>query len=328
MDILSELFRDSGLRRRLVNRRGLVPGRTLAFPCDRSLGFHVVLEGVVYLHAPSLPTPIRLAAGDIAVMGRGCTHWLSTSAHMSGMPVDNVDVDVTPARVAANDGSTPTLVSGAYQLWNTPVHPFFSELPEWFVLRTDESPRFEPLSLAVAMLTNESTHGAGASELLGRGTVVHGLLDVLFTYLLRTIVARDDAVGAGWMHAVGDTAVRKAVQAIHAESARDWTLDMLASEVGVSRSVLALRFRASMRDTPLSYLRTVRMQRAMRLLTESDATLERVATDVGYRDAFSFSKAFKKLVGVSPGEFRKRDAAERHLAWRFRAEEAVGQSTR
>lgn len=328
MDILSELFRDSGLRRRLVNRRGLLPGRALAFPCDRSLGFHVVLTGVVYLHAPSLPKPVRLEAGDIAAMGRGCTHWLSTSAQLIGLPVENVELGVTPAGVETNDDHGPTLVSGAYQLWNTPVHPFFSELPEWFVLRAAESLRFEPLSLAVAMLTNESTHRAGASDQLGRDTVVHGLLDVLFTYLLRAIVARDNSVGAGWMHAVGDTVVRKAVLAMHAESARDWTLDMLAREVGVSRSVLALRFRASMRDTPLSYLRTVRMQRAMRLLSESNATLERIATDVGYHDAFSFSKAFKKLAGVSPGEFRKRDAAERHLAWRFRAEEAVGQSPR
>lgn len=328
MDILSDLFRDAGLRRRLVHRHGLVPGRALAFPCERSVGFHVVIDGVVYLHSAALPQPLRLQAGDIAVMGRGCTHWLSTSAQLSGLPIDHVDHverDGGLAHADRDHANGPTLVSGAYQLWNTPVHPFFSELPAWFVWRAEESPRFEPLSLAVALLTTESRPSADAGEPLGRETVVHGLLDVLFTYLLRAIMAQHDAVAAGWMHGVHDAAVRKAVTALHEDSARDWTLDLLAREVGVSRSVLALRFRAGMGDTPLSYLRTVRMQRAMRLLSESDATLERVATDVGYHDAFSFSKAFKKVVGVSPGEFRKRDAAERHLAWRFRAEEAVGQ---
>jgi AraC-like DNA-binding protein len=325
MDILSELFRDAGLRRRLVHQRGLAPGRALAFPCERSVGFHVVLDGVVYLHTTALPQPLRLQAGDIAVMGRGCTHWLSASELLSGLPVDCVDQELDSATFDRDDVKGPTLVSGAYQLWNTPVHPFFSELPAWFVWRADESARFEPLSLAVALLTSESRPSADAGEPLGRETVVHGLLDVLFTYLLRAILARHEAVAAGWMHGVHDAAVRKAVTALHEDSARDWTLDLLAREVGVSRSVLALRFRAGMGDTPLSYLRTVRMQRAMRLLSESDATLERVATDVGYHDAFSFSKAFKKVVGVSPGEFRKRDAAERHLAWRFRAEEAVGQ---
>lgn len=328
MDILSELFRDAGLRRRLVNRRGLVPGRALAFPCERSVGFHVVLDGVVYLHATALPQPLRLQAGDIAVMGRGATHWLSSSAEIGGLPVDRVDVEMVSVDSQIEDAKGPTLVSGAYQLWNTPVHPFFSELPGWFVWRADESSRFEPLSLAVALLTSESQHRADGSDPLGRDTVVYGLLDVLFAYLLRAIMARHDAVAASWMRGVHDAAVRKAVTALHEDSTRDWTLELLAREVGVSRSVLALRFRASMGDTPLSYLRTVRMQRAMRLLSESDATLERVASEVGYHDAFSFSKAFKKVVGVSPGEFRKRDAAERDLAWRFRAGEAVGQWTR
>ena len=73
-----------------------------------------------------------------------------------------------------------------------------------------------------------------------------------------------------------------------------------------------------MSETPLAHLRTVRLQRAMRLLVESDRTLEQVASAVGYQDAFSFSKAFKRDVGLSPGDFRRRDASERELPWRFR----------
>jgi AraC-like DNA-binding protein len=322
MDILSDLFREAGLRRRLINQRALPPNHALCFPCDRSVGFHVVVEGVVYLHSPALTEPLRLEAGDIAVMGRGCTHHLSSRATLVGLPVAMVappDATLAPDSSAA----TETVISGAYQLWNTPLHPFFAELPEWFVLRADDTPRFDPLSLAVAMLTSESRRTAGSPDALGRDAVVHGLLDVLFTYLLRAIVARRGAPGSGWSHAVHDPHVRQAVARLHADSARDWSLEGLAREVGLSRSVLAERFRTAMGETPLAYLRTVRLQRAMRLLTEEDSTLEQVAAAVGYQDAFGFSKAFKKAVGVSPGEFRKRDAAERQLAWRFRADEAV-----
>jgi AraC-like DNA-binding protein len=62
----------------------------------------------------------------------------------------------------------------------------------------------------------------------------------------------------------------------------------------------------------------------MRLLAESDAILEAVAARVGYGDAFSFSKAFKRATGLAPGEFRRRDATERHFPWRIGAHEAIG----
>jgi transcriptional regulator GlxA family with amidase domain len=153
---------------------------------------------------------------------------------------------------------------------------------------------------------------------------VHGLLDILFTYLIREYVARQGDGAAGWSHAVRDPQVREAVAHMHENCALPWTLDMLARAVGSSRSALAERFRDAMGDTPLAYLRTVRLQRAMRLLGESDRTLEQIALAVGYHDAFGFSKAFKRAVGLSPGEYRKRDVSERDIPWRFRADEAVG----
>jgi transcriptional regulator GlxA family with amidase domain len=143
-------------------------------------------------------------------------------------------------------------------------------------------------------------------------------MDVIFTYLLREIVARQGD-GAGWSHAVRDPQVRRAVALMHADCARPWTLDALASRAGLSRTTLAERFRTAMGDTPLAYLRTVRMQKAMRLLGETDRTLEQVALEIGYRDAFGFSKVFKRTVGLSPREFRRRDVEDRASPWRVKA---------
>lgn len=316
MDLLTDLFKDAGLRRRLLDVRQLRPDRALRFPCDRSVGFHVVLEGTVYVHAPALPEPLVLQAGDIAVMARGCEHTLSAQARVADTSVHAMALGADD--FAAEAGAV-SVVSGAYQLWNTPVHPFFAELPPWFVVRAERTARLEPLGLTVSMLASEAR-----GESLGRETVVHGLLDVLFTYLIREQVARRGDGAAGWSHAVRDPQVRQAVAQLHENCALPWTLEALARAVGLSRSVLAERFREAMGDTPLAYLRTVRLQRAMRLLAESDKTLEQIALAVGYHDAFGFSKAFKRAVGLSPGEYRKRDAAERDMPWRFRADEAVG----
>ena len=203
------------------------------------------------------------------------------------------------------------LVSGAYQMWNAPLHPFFDELPAWHVVRGDAMPHLSPLSLVVALLGQEAGHQAPGAQL-----VAHGLLDALFTYLMRDLLDHHPAE-AGFCTSQRDPAVRHAVGLLHTDWAHPWSLDQLARQVGLSRTVLAGRFRQAMGDTPLNYLRTVRLQRAMRLLAEGDETLDRIATEVGYQDSFAFSKAFKRRVGVSPRDFHQRDTADRASPWRF-----------
>jgi AraC-like DNA-binding protein len=206
------------------------------------------------------------------------------------------------------------VISGAYQLWNTPLHPRFAQLPRWHVQRADQLARLGPVPLTVALLQGEL-----ADARIGRTGVVNGLLDALFTFVLRAVLEPGSAATAGFALAVQDPRIGRAVACLHEDCARAWTLEQLAAEVGLSRTVLAERFRQTLGDTPLNYLRTVRMQRAMRLLSETRQTLEQVAQAVGYQDAFGFSKVFKRTVGVPPREFRRRDAEERALPYRFEA---------
>lgn len=315
MDLLSDLLQQAGLRRRLLDLRHLSDTTALRFPCDRSIGLHVVTRGTVHLHAPSLAESLVLQSGDIAVMARGCHHVLSAQPDPQAQAIQTVSASWGDAdAVGAPAGGPSSVISGAYQLWNTPVHPLFGELPEWFVMRADRLPRLGPLALTIGMLDEEVRRRA-----LGYDTIVHGLLDVIFMTLLREMVDERGAGGAGWSHAVRDPQVRRAVVLMHDDCAHPWTLDALALRAGLSRTSLAQRFREAMGDTPLAYLRTVRLQKAMRLLSETGRSLEQVAIEVGYRDAFSFSKVFKRVVGVAPGEFRRRDAADRSLPWRLSA---------
>jgi AraC-like DNA-binding protein len=306
MDVLTDLMQQAGLRRRLLNLRRLSGTTALRFPCDRSIGLHVVTEGRLFVHADSLNTPLALHSGDIALMARGCHHVVCGSASLRGLKVEDIALDGEPGRPGEL-----ALISGAYQLWNAPVHPFFSQMPAWFVLRGDEVPRLGPLSLTVALLTEEASERE-----LGAETIVHGLLDVIFGYVLRAVVSAQGERGTSWSHAVRDAQVRHVLSLMHGDCATPWTLDELAQQVGLSRTSLAERFRQAMGDTPLNYLRAVRMQAAMRLMSETDKNLEQVAIEVGYQDAFSFSKVFKRVVGVAPKEFRRQDAADKLLPWR------------
>jgi AraC-like DNA-binding protein len=311
LDLLTDLLQQAGMRRRLLGHRTVRAGVALRFPCEKSIGLHVVTQGQVHVHAPGLEPPLALRAGDMAVMARGCEHLLSLTPSLGGLAVETIGASIgAPQPVDA--ATNATVIGGAYQLWNHPLHPFFREMPAWFVVRADEVPKLGPLALTVGLLSDEMRQRA-----LGAETVLHGLLDVVFTYLLREMLARHADTSAGWSHAVQDPQVHRALALLQGDPARAWTLEALATEAGLSRTALAGRFREAMGDTPLAHLRTLRLQAAMRLLGQTEQTLEQVAQAVGYQDAFSFSKAFKREVGLSPREFRRRDEADRALAYRF-----------
>lgn len=308
LDLLTDLLQQAGLRRRVLGGRAVPVGVALRFPCDKSLGLHVVMQGPVHVHAPGLAAPLALGTGDIVVMARGCEHRLSAAPVLAGLS----ERTIGERPEGAPDPGEAAVISGAYQLWNPPLHPFFREMPAWFVLRADELPKFGPLALTVGLLSDELRQRAPGAD-----TVLHGLLDVVFTYLLRALLARHGEGASGWAQALRDSQVHRALARMQGDLAHPWTLEALALEAGLSRTALAERFRAAMGATPLAHLRTLRLQAAMRLLGQTELTLEQVAQAVGYQDAFSFSKAFKREVGWSPREFRRRDAADRALAYRF-----------
>jgi AraC-like DNA-binding protein len=316
MDLLADIFQQAGLRRRLLHQRALEREALLRFPCEKSIGFHIVLQGQAYIHVASErgkgrgkpPAPIRLEKGDVAWMARGCEHLVSAHESVNRKQIRELGSASTPRAQARLEHSL--LVSGAYQFWNSPVHPLFSELPEWFVIRSSELASLERLPLAIGLLEQEI-----ARPELGSESVVNGLLDVIFHYLVRRIVELNGSKPKSWSHALKDPQIRKAVELLHAEPSKEWTLEMLARQVGLSRAGLAQKFKASMGDTPLHYLTTIRMQKAMEMLTQSELNLGAVASAVGYKDAFGFSKVFKKTVGVSPRDFR-RSAAE-NAEYRF-----------
>jgi AraC-like DNA-binding protein len=309
MDLLSDILQDAGLRRRVLGLRAIPAHVALRFPCEKSLGLHVVMQGPVHLHAPTMAEPLALATGDVAFMARGCDHALSVGPSLAGLQPQTISHELGPVEPGSS-----VVVGGAYQLWNTPLHPLFAELPPWTVLRAHERPRLGPLALAAGLMEQEIR----AAE-PGTDTLVQALLDMVFTYALREIALERGHGGHGWSHAVRDPQVRRALTLMHERSAHPWTLDDLAQQAGLSRTALAERFRDAMGDTPLNHLRVLRMQRAMRLLAETDHKLEAVAAEVGYQDAFSFSKVFKRTVGLTPKAFRQRDAAEQAHPWRLGA---------
>jgi AraC-like DNA-binding protein len=109
----------------------------------------------------------------------------------------------------------------------------------------------------------------------------------------------------GWFSGLRDPHVGKVLGLMHGAAAESWTLERLARKVGLSRSVLSERFTHYLKEPPMHYLGRWRMQLAVRALETPGASIAAVAADVGYQSEAAFNRAFKKYVGVPPGEWRR-----------------------
>jgi AraC-like DNA-binding protein len=170
------------------------------------------------------------------------------------------------------------------------------------VLSPEKLAQTLPLSFFVDLLREELSE-KGAKN----GPLASALARSFAVYFERAVEAA--ARKRSLQQTVGDGRVCKAMQAMHADPARRWTVEQLARAVGLSRPVFARRFVANVGVSPLRYLAHCRMELAAELLLGSTAGLAEVATRVGYDSEFAFGRAFKRHHHVSPGLFRRQAAA-------------------
>ena len=135
--------------------------------------------------------------------------------------------------------------------------------------------------------------------------------EMLFVEVLRRHVDSLPAEQTGWLAGMRDPAVGRALSLIHEKPAEAWTLERLSEEAGLSRSSLHERFVHFIGQPPMQYLTQWRMQVASGLLRDTNAKLVEVALDVGYESEAAFSRAFKRVAGLSPGAWRKESGGAR-----------------
>ena len=114
----------------------------------------------------------------------------------------------------------------------------------------------------------------------------------------------------GWLAGARDAEIGSALSALHRYPSRPWTLEDVAREAGISRSVLAERFQHYLGETPMAYLTRWRLRLAAQSLATSSHGVARIAADVGYRSEAAFNRAFKREFGAPPARFRGRSKME------------------
>lgn len=263
------------------------------------LMFHAVLGGAPRLHLPSEPDPTLLRAGDLVLLKLDEPHRMSEGRGgacltMAGI-VKGHDFRRPLVFDAGPEPGTARLICGGFFLRNTALHPLLGGLPA--VTRVRSEGRFDAVSVLLAMLARESE-----SPQMGSRAVVRRLSDLLLVELLRSVIGEHGH--GGWLAALRDPVLRRALGAIHAKPGASWTVPRIARAAGVSASGLTQRFRAVLGQAPAQYVTTWRMHRATLLLQDRERSLSEVAEEVGYTSVEAFSRAFKRTVGESPGRWR------------------------
>ena len=265
--------------------------------------FHFLTEGRAYAALPN-GDRVELTKGDIVVFPRGDSHFLG-----NGYPQHPVDSFTTFAKnlkdglkaVRFGGGGEVTRFVCGYMACNPQLCGMFLKgLPQILRVPVAEGPSGQWIENSIKF----SVDGAAGSD-AGRSLVVGKLSEVLFVETLRRYISTMPAGQTGWFAGLRDAALAKALADLHRDPAKQWTVEGLAKQVGLSRTRLAERFRDFLGMSPIAYLTEWRMMLGAEALRSTQKSVAEIALEVGYNSEAAFNRAFKRAFDLPPAQFRQ-----------------------
>lgn len=283
----------------------------LRFEAHGALKFYAVAKGACWLRKEGRKRgAVHLEAGDIFMLHGHDPFVLGSGPTTPPRDLCPVYAEDGGGSATIGDGSGCTLLSGMISL--DPAHASFliDALPEIVHVRG-----ISPEAAALRWLVERVDYERGATR-PGAATASAQLAQLIFVEVLRTqlqTVTGAPRVPRGWLRALADDRVSRAIHAMHADPGRTWRLGDLARAAGMSRAAFAARFKLLAGVAPLAYLATWRIRLAQRRLRDADQSIVEIASSLGYSSESAFSHAFKRITGIPPRTFRRR-AQEPHAA--------------
>lgn len=295
MDILQEHLVRARASGGVFARSIAAPPWGLRLPGTIQLAVHAVIQGRAWLWADGQEDALELRPGDLALVRGGPDHFI---AHEPG--AECVLPEDFRARHAADederDPRASVFLCGAYRFAGDIGAGLVNSLPPLLSIpaRIDD-----PIHGVVALLSRELAHVEP-----GRQTVLDRLLDVLVVLGMRTGL-ESSASAPAWFRGASDPRLSRALQAMHGDTSKSWTVDELARMSNMSRASFARVFQEVLGDAPMRYLTDWRMTVARDLLRSQELPLIEVAERVGYSSLYAFATAFRRHHGQPPGRWRQ-----------------------
>lgn len=270
------------------------------FPRDGTARLHVVIEGGCWLRIDG-HEPLRLEAGDAVLLPRAATHCLSDQLGGPVTCITDMPLQSVGDRVYRLDGAPAgaTVLACCSVRFREPcLNPLLELMPP--VIAVEGAHRDATLAAVLAAMADEVLNPK-----IGAATVLSRLADVVITRLIRAWVHEGGQDAEGWMAAIRDPKIGRALAAIHQDPSQPWSIDALARVAGLSRSLFAERFSRALGLSPARYVVRWRMYLASMMLTEQGLSISEAAGRMGYESGPAFSRAFKRHLGVPPGALRR-----------------------
>jgi len=263
---------------------------------------HFVATGRMQLQVTG-SDPIEAQAGELLLLPHNDAHVFGSDLTVPITPAHQL-IQTVPgdgiARIRFGGGGSTTHLLCGFLGSSISFSPLLASLPRVLKLdiRSTSSGAWIESSFRFAI----SEIAAGR---MGSATVIAKLSELLFIEALGQFVAGLPAAKRGWLAGLRDPQIGRALALLHERPTEPWTIEMLATQVGMSRSVFAERFGALVGESPMHYLTAWRMHVAAQQLREGPANVAQVAFAVGYESEAAFSRAFKRQFGTSPAAYRK-----------------------
>ncbi len=267
---------------------------------ERLILFHVIAEGECWIRSIT-GHHLELSEGDVVVLPYGDAHVMGGREVVAPVPIASL-MPPPPwdefSVIEYGGGGERTAVVCGYLHCEDPIfHPIVRALPPMFSVT--------PSGPAAAWVASSVQYALDAS----RGSMAHGTLarrlpELLFLEVLRLYVESVGADASGWLAALQDEVVGRALVELHADAAQKWTAYDLAARVACSRSTLNERFAKLLGRAPMQYLAEWRVQLAAGLLRETGLAVRAIAYRVGYESEEAFNRAFKRAMGAPPAQWR------------------------
>lgn len=258
-----------------------------------------MLRGHIWLWLDEPAEGVRLLPGELALVVGGRDH------HVAHEPDRGLCVSHEEfwAREAGDpdDPDSAIFLCGAYRLTGDVGRGLIQALPPMLVIRP--APH-DQLHAVVSLISHELSHAAP-----GQQTVLDRLLDVLLVMAMRASFDQS-ATAPRWYRAASDPRLGRALQAMHNEPERAWTVPELAHLAAMSRPSFARHFERALGQSPMRYLTDWRLTLARDYLLAGEVTLEQIADRTGYRSRNAFAATFRRHVGLAPGQWRQRHSSQ------------------
>ncbi len=278
--------------------------------------YHLITEGRGYAEIRH-GMRVSLGPGDIVIFPHGDPHMIG-----NGPVLDSVNSERELQRILSQrlklvrmggGGEITRIVCGYMACEPRLSGLFLAGLPHVFKvnIRSDASGQWLENSIRFSVAEADSGRAGGEA-------VLAKLSEALFVETLRRYVAQLPQEQTGWLAGARDPEVGKALSLMHQKPAHPWTIAGLAGEAGLSRSVLAERFRHYLGEPPMAYLTRWRLQLGAQMLNSTSYSVAQIAAEVGYESEPAFNRAFKRQFNLPPARFRAESKSARY------ANEATG----